>query len=164
MSAMEEPRNKNNHGGFVVMKKMIGWNVAAVLLALTQASFAADTFVDLPVDAALKSPHASTLLDIPTYMAGQEHPAIVKTVGEYTANRRTNAFGKSNEEACTIAFLSAIISLQDRAKKEGGTAVVDIKSITKHNDLVSATQFRCVAGAVIANVALTGTVVTTATP
>jgi uncharacterized protein YbjQ (UPF0145 family) len=143
------------------MTKLIRWNIGAVLLALTQASFAADTFLDLPVDAALKSPHASTLLDVPVFMSGQEHPAIVKTVGEYTSNKRTNAFNKSNEEACTIAFLSAIISLQDRAKKEGGNAVVDIKSITKHNDLVSATQFRCVAGAMIANVALTGTVATT---
>jgi len=143
------------------MTKLIRCNIGAVLLGLTQASFAADTFLDLPVDAALKSPHASTLLDVPVFMSGQEHPAIAKTAGEYTSNKRPNAFNKSNEEACTIAFLSAIITLQDCAKKEGGNAVIDIKSITKHNDLVSATQFRCVAGAMIANVALTGTVVTT---
>ena len=63
------------------------------------------------------------------------------------------------EKGCQIAFLSAIIQLQRRAEKQGGNAVVDIKSITKHNDLESATQYRCAAGTFVANVALTGRVV-----
>ncbi len=46
-----------------------------------------------------------------------------------------------------------------QAEQLGANAVVDIKSITKHNDLVSATQYRCAAGNVIANVVLTGRVV-----
>jgi len=146
------------------LKKLIQLIMAAGLIAQTQTSAASDKFLDLPVDAALKGPHASTLRDVPVFMSGQDHPAATKTLGEYTANRRTNAFGKSDEEGCTIAFLSAIISLQDRAKAEGGSAVVDIKSITKHNDLVSASQYRCVTGAFVANVALTGTIVTTAKP
>jgi len=58
--------------------------------------------------------------------------------------------------ACEIAFLSAIIALQKRAMQLGADAVVDIKSITKHNDLDSATDYRCVAGSMIANVVLTG--------
>ena len=37
----------------------------------------------------------------------------------------------------------------------GGDAVVDIKSITKHNDLTSASEYRCAAGDVV----LTGRVV-----
>jgi hypothetical protein len=41
----------------------------------------------------------------------------------------------------------------------GADAVIDIKSITKHNDLESATSYRCAAGGVVANVALTGRVV-----
>jgi hypothetical protein len=56
--------------------------------------------------------------------------------------------------------MSAVIALQERAKREGDNAVIDIKSITKHNDLVSATQFRCDDGAFASNVALTGTVAT----
>lgn len=55
-------------------------------------------------------------------------------------------FERDNEVDRSIvhrAFMSAAIALQERAKREGGNAVVDIKSITKHNDLVSATQFRC---------------------
>jgi len=99
------------------------------------------------------------LLDIPLYFADQPHAKIVSDLGVYTANRRTNAFGKSDEAACRIAFLSALISLQERAVAEGGNAVVEIKSITKHQDLVSATQYRCAAGNVVANVVLTGRVV-----
>ena len=41
----------------------------------------------------------------------------------------------------------------------GGNAIVDVESITKHNDLTSASEYRRVAGGVVANVALTGRVV-----
>jgi len=99
------------------------------------------------------------LLEVPFYLSGQKHAKVARDFGVFTANKRTNAFGKSDEAACQIAFLSAIISLQKRATELGGDAVIDIKSITKHNDLDSATDYRCAAGGVIANVVLTGRVV-----
>ena len=37
--------------------------------------------------------------------------------------------------------------------------MIEIRSITRNDELASATQYRCAAGAVIANVALKGTVV-----
>jgi len=52
-----------------------------------------------------------------------------------------------------------VTSLQTRAMKQGGNAVVDIKSVTQHDDLVSATRYRCAAGNVVANVVLTRRVV-----
>jgi uncharacterized protein YbjQ (UPF0145 family) len=52
-----------------------------------------------------------------------------------------------------------VISLQTRAKRQGGDAVVDIKSITNTSELESSTQYRCSAGNVVANVVLTGRVV-----
>jgi uncharacterized protein YbjQ (UPF0145 family) len=146
------------------MKRVIQLVLLAMLAVQAPTSAARDTFHDYPVDAALKSPSASGLHSVPIFMAGQDHPATGENLGDATSNRRTNAFGKSDEDACAIAFLSAIIALQDRATSLGGTAVVDIKSITKHNDLVSATEYRCVAGALIANVALTGTIVKMANP
>ena len=131
----------------------------AVALVAPPAN-ARTTFLDLPVKRAVKSETGQErLLDVPFYMAGQQHPATNQSKGVFKANRRTNAFNKADEEACNIAFLSAIISLQERARKEGGDAVVDIKSITKHRDLESAEMFRCAAGNVVANVALTGRVV-----
>ena len=92
-------------------------------------------------------------------MKGESHPKVARELGTFTSNRRTNAFNKSDRDACHIAFLSAVIALQERARSEGGNAVVDIRSITRHNDLDSATDYRCVAGAVVANVVLTGHVV-----
>lgn len=142
------------------MKKrsILALATAASLLVAT-AAWARNTFHDLPVQGAKDSRHAKTLLDVPFYMAGEKHPKVAKKIGEWPTNQRTNAFNKTDEDACNLVFLSAIIALQKRAKAEGGDAVIDIKSTTKHNDLSSPTQFRCVAGTMVANVALTGTVV-----
>ncbi len=128
-------------------------------LGIASAAWARNTFHDLPVQGAKESRHAKTLLDVPFYMAGEKHPKVAKVIGEWPTNLRTNAFNKSDEDACNLVFLSAIISLQKRAQAEGGDAVIDIKSTTKNNELSSPTQFRCVAGAMVANVALTGKIV-----
>ena len=92
-------------------------------------------------------------------MAGTGHAAIAAELGIFTANRRTNSFNKSDEKACQIAFLSAVISLQSRASKMSADAVVDVTSITKERKLESAEKFRCAVGNVVANVALTGRIV-----
>ena len=84
---------------------------------------------------------------------------LIEELGEYKSNRRTNAFNKTDARACTIAFLSAVISLQTRAREVGADAVVEVKSITKNRELESATHYRCVAGNVVANVTLTGKMV-----
>jgi uncharacterized protein YbjQ (UPF0145 family) len=129
------------------------------LLASSTAD-ARSTFHDLSAKEAAESDIGKAkLLDVPFFMSGQKHAKVAREFDVFTSNKRTNAFGKSDEAACQIAFLSAIISLQNRATQLGGDAVVDIKSITKHNDLDSATDFRCAAGGVIANVVLTGRVV-----
>ena len=140
--------------------KVYRWMLAALLLMAAQMSSAKDVFHDYSVEAALKSPQAGELRKIPIFMAGQNHPPGDK-IEDNKSNRRTNAFGKSDQDACNIAFLSAIFALQDRAMAVGGTAVVDIKSVTKNQDLTSATDYRCVSGAFVANVALTGTIIKT---
>ena len=108
--------------------------------------------------AALKSAQSGNLLKVPVFMMGQSHAKAKRTLGEFKTNQRTNAFNKSDEEACHVAFLSALIALQKRAQAEGGNAVVDIWSITKNEELKSATQYRCAAGNFVANVVLWGTV------
>ena len=121
---------------------------------------ARSTFHDLSAKEAAESETGKAkLLDVPFYMSGQKHAKVARDFGVFTSNKRTNAFGKSDEQACRIAFLSAIISLQKRATQLGGDAVIDIKSTTKHKDLDSPTDYRCAAGGVIANVVLTGKVV-----
>ena len=132
--------------------------IVAFVVLFALAAWAADNMLDIPVKDALASPKASNKLDVPFYMNGQKHGKVVKKMGEYTSNKRTNAFGKSSQEACHIAFLSALISLQERAQKEGGNAVVDVYSNTTNQELKSATEYRCAAGTFLANVVLKGTV------
>ncbi|TDN68902.1 excinuclease ABC subunit A [Paraburkholderia sp. BL10I2N1] len=126
----------------------------------TSHAFARDTVHDYPVDEALQSEPGKVSDDIPLYFAGQRHPAVVKSQGEFATNKKTNAFGKSDEVACKHVFLSAVIELQERARKEGGNAVINIKSNYRNELRESATQYTCGAGAVIAGVALIGDVVT----
>jgi len=133
-----------------------------VVLSLSSAnSLAADSWHKFPVQQAIDGPLGKEKLlpDIRLFMKGQSHPAVVKKQGEFKSNKRTNALGKTDEEGCQIAFLSALISLQERARKEGGNAVVDIYSITKDVKFESADTYSCLTGTLIANVALMGTVV-----
>jgi hypothetical protein len=135
--------------------------VCAVLVAgLSSHAFARDTVENYPVAAALASEPGKVSDEIPLYFAGQKHPGVTKTYGEFATNKKTNAFGKSDETACQHVFLSAVIELQERARKEGGNAVINIKSNYKNEVRESATEFTCGAGAVIAGVALKGEVVT----
>jgi len=117
----------------------------------------------LPIKAALEKGQSfkdKIDSDIPLYFGKQKTPPVDKRMGEWTTNKKTNAFGKSDQEACEVAFISAAISLQDRARREGGNAVVNIRSVYKNDNVESDKEYLCGAGAVMAGVALRGTVVT----
>ncbi len=90
----------------------------------------------------------------------QPHGTIAKNHGNFMSNKKTNAVGKSDEFACQWAFLSAMLSFQDRISQVGGNAVVNIKSFYKKNNFVSSTEFECGNGAIMAGVTFTGDVVT----
>ena len=99
------------------------------------------------------------LSTVKLYFAGQVHPPVTKAFGEYRTNKKTNAFNKTDQEACEWVLFSALKQLQERAVDLGGDAVIDIKSNYKNREFASATQYQCGAGNVIAGVALKGTVV-----
>lgn len=147
------------------MKKLhyIGLLSMALLtcLLLVRQAYARDTLQNLDVQEAIQkgTQSGNILSDVKVYFAGQVHPGVERTVSEFRTNRKTNAFNKSDKEACQWAFFSAIKSLQERALKEGGNAVIDIKSNYRDREFVSATEFQCGAGAFVAGVALKGTVV-----
>ena len=90
------------------------------------------------------------------FFGKQEYPKVVTKLGTDVSNRKTNAFGKSDEKACNWAFLSAMIALERRAKQLGANAVVNIVSYYQRIEMSSTTDFECHAGAVIAGVALKG--------
>ncbi|ALE55609.1 excinuclease ABC subunit A [Paraburkholderia sp. SIMBA_055] len=142
-------------------RHLMSVTLAASFAMLSAApAFARDTVENYPIEPALHSEPGKVSDDIALYFAGQRHPAVAKKIGEFATNKKTNAFGKSDTDACQHVFLSAVIELQDRARKEGGNAVINIKSNYKNEVRESATEFTCGAGAVIAGVALKGDVVT----
>lgn len=115
----------------------------------------------MSIEEALNTEDAKAKLDkgISFYFGDQKHPAVEKRFGEFMSNKKTNAFNKTDERACQWAFLSAMVSFQDRAVREGGNAVVNIRSYYKKNTVSSSTEFECGAGNVVAGVTFLGDVV-----
>ncbi len=122
---------------------------------------ARDTKHHLSIQEALNSEAFEGRLNqnIKFYFGNESHSKITKNFGDFVTNKKTNAFGKSDQKACEWVFLSALLVLEQRAVKEGGNAVVNIQSFYKKNEMSSKTEFECHAGNVIAGVALKGTVV-----
>jgi hypothetical protein len=132
-----------------------------VLLTLSTSAMARDDIGDYSVKDAMAIPKISSALgdDIKFYFSGQSHAKPKQSFGEFQSNKKTNAFGKSDLEACQWAFASAMKSLKQRAVKEGGNAVINIRSNYKGTLTSSSTTFKCGAGAIMAGVALKGDVV-----
>jgi uncharacterized protein YbjQ (UPF0145 family) len=141
------------------MKRQMIYIAMAACLVSSHA-FARDDVANYSVEAALKSEDGKIGQDIALYFAGQRHPGVAKSFGEFATNKKTNATNKSDEEACQHVFLSAAMELQERARKEGGNAVINIKSNYRNVERESATEFTCGAGTFVAGVALKGDVVT----
>lgn len=137
--------------------------LAAAILALTFSTTALsrDTKHLLPLEDAMNTPDAQQKLDgsIKFYFADEKHPKITQKVPGVTTNRKTNAFMKSDEEACSWVFLSAMIALQERAQQEGADAVVNITSFYDRQEMASRNEYECHAGAIMAGVALKGDIV-----
>ncbi len=143
------------------MKKLAILALSSLAL-LSSPTFARDDIGDYSISNALQSAQAKQKLgdQVAFYFGDQAYGKSISDFGEFKTNKKTNAFNKSDEEACNWAFLSAMIALKDRALKEGGNAVVDIKSNYKNNLTSSSETFQCGAGFAVAGVALTGRVVT----
>lgn len=143
-------------------KKMLPLALLAVSLGLSASAQARDTQHMLSIEEAMNSPAAREQLDpgIRFIFADTPHGSVAARHGNYVTNKKTNAFNKSDEEACRWVMLSALLSLQERAKSEGGNAVINIESYYKQRPMASRTEYECHAGTLMAGVALRGDVVT----
>lgn len=133
-----------------------------LLLALSPLSATArDTTHYLPIETALEGARSAGKLDggVKFYFADQAHPDTAKNFGTFTTTKKTNSFGKSDEAACQWAMQSALIQLHTRAVAEGGDAVINIESNYNFQPYANVEKYECHAGAVLAGVALRGTVV-----
>lgn len=131
----------------------------AALMAVASPVLAADTEYKFPFAEVLEMPEAKQKLDgsVRFYLAGQATPKVLEKKGDSTSNKKTNAFGKDPGTSCRWAALSALISLQEKAKQLGANAVVDIVSYYKKDPSSSATEYECHVGNIMSGVALKGT-------
>jgi len=140
------------------MKKIL---VVLFVALVAVSAEARDTRTMFSISEAMSNEDAKAKLDkgVRFYFGKQRHPKVIKRYGEFMSNKKTNAFNKTDERACKWAFLSAMISFQERAEREGGNAVINIRSYYKKNLISSTKEFECGAGAVIAGVTFLGDVV-----
>ena len=117
------------------MKRTTGTIVAIVAMGcMTYASAKGrDDHIKLPIQGALEKgqSYKETVGTDIKLLLGHAEDACgrARKMGEFTSNKKTNAANKSDQEACDLAFISAVIGLQQRARKEGGNAVVNIHSV-----------------------------------
>lgn len=136
--------------------KWIATITFGMLLAAT--AYAADDMLKLPIKDAMNQPEAKQKLsgDVKFFWGDENHPAVAESLGKRTTNKKTNAFNKSDEEACNWVWLSAMIQLRDTAQRMGADGVINIESYYDKNSFKSQTQFECAAGTMMAGVALRG--------
>ena len=138
------------------LTKLFTVSIMAIILG---ACSSRDTTHYLSINEALNSPKAKEILNpkVKLYFA---KPAKGKEVlSGLVSNRKTNASNKSDEEACQIAFLSAVKQFQDRAESNGARKVTNIVSFYKKNTYSSTTQYEGHAGRNVAGAALKGDIV-----
>jgi len=135
--------------------------VLAALLLMPTVIQAGENIGDYSINDALALGEIKSKLgtDVKFYFGDQKHPKTSKDYGLFKTNKKTNSFMKSDIDACQWVFASAMIALKERALQEGGNAVINIKSNYKNNLTSSNETFKCEAGAIMAGVALVGTVV-----
>ena len=125
------------------------------------ASYARDDIWSYSIKEALDLEQSKSRLgeNIKFYFGDQTHGEVVKNYGEFRTKQVTNAFNKTDLQACEWVFLSAMIALMDKAVSVGGNAVINIKFNYKNNLISSKDTFQCGTGTFVAGVALVGTVV-----
>ena len=132
---------------------------AMLLCALPSLSQARDDTLYLPFEKVVAQMTAAKKLDgsVKFYLAGVQPRGKVSVItpGAVT-NKKTNAFNKTDDEACAWALQSALLTLQDSARKVNANAVTNISSYYKRNERKDAVTYECHAGAVMAGVALKG--------
>jgi hypothetical protein len=135
--------------------------IALLVLGLNAGAHARNTELHLSIQDAMNSPAFKNRLDpdIKFYFGDQDHAAPASRLGDVVSNRKTNAVGKSDVEACEWVLLSVLLGMQQRAAEEGANAIVNIRSYYRKDEFSSATEFECHVGELVAAVALIGDVV-----
>ncbi|HEX3675555.1 MAG TPA: hypothetical protein VHU87_14890 [Rhizomicrobium sp.] len=121
-------------------------------------ALAADDVYMLSVPDALATADAHDRLDgsVKFYFGDGAHPAVVRRLGDFVTNQKTNGFAKGDFQACSWVFLSALLEFQKRAHDVGADAVINIHSYYKKEDVSIDTQVPCHKGFWVGGIALRG--------
>lgn len=122
-----------------------------------------DEHVQFPIQAALEKGYSyrtKVEFDIKLFFGREKTPSVARRMTTFSANTKSNAVGKADQEACDIAFISALADLQEHARRTGGNAVIGIKSTYRGENSDSPTAYVCGTGKLMVGVTLEGTVVT----
>jgi hypothetical protein len=142
------------------MKTLIFLCAAAFAVFSSVEGHARDTRHEFAIAGVMENEgFANRLEGVSFYFGEQNHPAIKENFGEFRTNKKTNAFGKSDLEACQWVMLSALVQLHVRARSLGADAVINIRSNYKNREFTSETHYICGAGGLMAGVALIGDIV-----
>lgn len=135
--------------------------IGVVAVIAVDSATARDARVRFSIAEAISAPDAAAKLNdkVKFFFGDSASPATERSFGVFTSNKKTNAVGKSAKVACEWAFLSALLSFQDRALQLGGDAVINIKSYYKRNAVSSATEYECGTGNIVVGVTFQGEVV-----
>jgi hypothetical protein len=103
----------------------------------------------LPIKAALDSAEPRQKPDgsVKFFFGKESAPAIASRLGSVKPHGKARTRRSDDIEACNVAFLAALMDFEQRAKKAGANAVVNIVSYYKNVEMASATEFECHAGA-----------------
>lgn len=143
------------------MLKKLALITTLLLFSMINSALAADELRHLDIDVALQNAKVQEVLlpDVKLYFAGQKHSGVQKEYGTFRTSKRTNSFMKDKVDSCEWALASALLHLQESALKYGGNAVVDITSNVKNRKNASSTQYDCLVGGMMVNVALEAKIV-----
>ncbi len=94
------------------------------------------------------------------FWGNQSYPPVVTKFRSYKTSKRTSLLSKERDYACSLAMAEALKTLEERALKEGGNAIINIVSNVNNIEESSDVDFTCMVGRVVVNVALKGMVVT----
>lgn len=145
----------------MLAKILIRISLAVLLLLVSFQSHARKDYKQFSIAEAMASEAFKSRLgnDVKFYFGDSKTKKVIKRIGEWPSQKKTNAFNKSDEYACQWALLSTLVSLKKRALAEGGNAVINIKTNNGHRVKSNSKTFECEVGNVVASVAVLGTVV-----
>jgi hypothetical protein len=125
-------------------------------------ALAADDIIALDLAQATATSDYKTSIDgsVQFYFGKSSHPAVIKSLGEEVSNKKANGFGRNSTRGCERAFLNAMLQFQEKAKKLGANAVINLNSFYNKKEAEIGTTVECHSGLLMDGVALKGEFVT----